>query len=78
MFSVHNLAGRLCFGLCFWFGLWFGVCLVVVVVVGAFFDVGCGWLWIGCGWQKASFRAEIFMLAELLPRNGSSAISTVA
>jgi hypothetical protein len=27
-----------------------------------FFHVGCGWLWIGCGWQKTSLRAEILML----------------
>ena len=29
----------------FFVGLWFGVCLVVVVVVGAFFQHGCG-LWL--------------------------------
>ena len=53
-FSLVVVVGFLCaqpffclfFGFCFWFALWFGGCLVVVVVVGAVFDVGCGWLWI--------------------------------
>ena len=65
-FLVHKWAGRLVFGLCFVFGLLFGVCLVVVVVVGAFFHVGCGWLWIGCGWQRASFKVDIPMRGGLL------------
>jgi hypothetical protein len=42
VFCVHNFAGRLVFVLVSWFGLFFGFCLVVVVVVGAVFDVGCG------------------------------------
>jgi hypothetical protein len=33
-----------------------------VVVVQANFDVGCGWLTAGCGWQGASFRVDISML----------------
>jgi hypothetical protein len=37
------------FGVCFWFGLWIWVCLVEVVVVGAFFQHGCGKKPIGCG-----------------------------
>jgi len=42
---VNKLSGRLCSGFCFLFRLFFGVCLVVVVVVGAFFQHGCG-LWL--------------------------------
>jgi hypothetical protein len=49
-FFVHNFAGRLVLKLVFWFGL--GFVLVVVVVVQRVFDVGCGWLAIGCGGRK--------------------------
>jgi len=37
------------FWFCFRFALWFGVCLVEVVVVGGFFQHGCGKKPIGCG-----------------------------
>jgi hypothetical protein len=47
---------------CFWFGLWFGVCLVVVV--GAFFHVGCDWL--GSVVARRRLSEPISMLAELL------------
>jgi hypothetical protein len=73
-FFCSQLRWGLVFGLCFLFGLWFGVCLVVVVE--AFFHIACGWLWIGCGRQKASFRTDISLLAGLLlemvqaPSNG--------
>ena len=42
-----------------------------------FFHVACGWLWIGCGWQKTSFRAEISVRGNTA-RNDSDSISTLA
>jgi hypothetical protein len=72
---TSRLAGRVLASV-FGFGLWFGVCLVVVVGVGAVFDVGCGCLWICCGWQKASFRVDIYARG-ISARNRSGTISTV-
>jgi hypothetical protein len=37
---VNKFSVRLWTGFCFWFALFFGVCLVVVVEVNRFFDVG--------------------------------------
>jgi hypothetical protein len=59
VFCAPNFQG-LVFGLGFVFGLWHGVCLVVVV--GAVFDVCCGWLELGCGRQGVFFKVDTAML----------------
>jgi len=46
---VRKSSRRLCYGLCFGFASCFGVCLVEVVVVGGFFQHGCGTEPVGCG-----------------------------
>jgi hypothetical protein len=48
-FCVRNHFFWLFLKVCFLFGLWFGFCLVVVVVVAAFFQHGCGTKTNGCG-----------------------------
>jgi hypothetical protein len=52
LFCVHKPSGRLCYGFCFWFGLVFEICLVVVVVVEAFFQHCCSIRSIGCGFES--------------------------
>ena len=45
-------------GFCVWVVVWgfFGCSCGC----GGCFDVGCGCLWIGCGWKKASFRDDVY------------------
>jgi hypothetical protein len=57
------LAWWLFFGVCFWVGLCFGVCLVVVVVVDAFFQHGYGLCFIGF-----LFEAKTILLLKEKPQ----------
>jgi hypothetical protein len=60
---MHKFAGNCFSGFVFGFGLFFGVCLVVVVVVDAFFQHGCGLCFIGF-----LFEAKTILLYKEKPQ----------